>query len=283
MSAYQAKGRNKDGTVAPWKQGDIHYFDTCRARMFITGRAPESALGPNNHPATANYLGDCAGRTLDPQFTLARWQQDLSEKGIDTMPNFIYMSLPVNHTLGTNLGSPTPASMVADNDYAIGLITEALSNSPFWSSTAIMITEDDTQVAGDHVSPLRDYLQVVSPWARPGPNHQWGSMPALLRTIEQLFGVQPVSLYDRLAVPMHGAFLPSLANQPNTDGYAAVAPLVPFALNQPGAVGQAESAAMDWSSYDRIDETLLNAILFADARKTALQLPPGYRPRNLRR
>ena len=68
------------------------------------------------------------------------------------MPNFIYMSLPVNHTIAANLGSPTPASMVADNDYAIGLITEALSKSPFWGSTVIMQTEDDTQVAGDHVS-----------------------------------------------------------------------------------------------------------------------------------
>src|SRR5438067_2629548 len=105
------------------------------------------------------------------------------------MPNFIYMSLPVNHTLGTNLGNPTPQSMVADNDYAIGLIVDALSKSPFWGSTAVMTTEDDTQVAGDHISPLRDYLQVHSPWAKPGANHQWGSMGSLLRTIETICGV----------------------------------------------------------------------------------------------
>lgn len=117
------------------------------------------------------------------------------------MPSLIYMSLPVNHTLGTNLGSPTPASMVADNDYAIGLITQALSNSPFWASTVIMQTEDDTQAAGDHISPLRDYLQVSGPWAKPGANHQWGSMPSLLRTIEQIFKVSPITLFDRLGNP----------------------------------------------------------------------------------
>src|SRR5207245_1722275 len=141
-------------------------FDTCRAREFITGKAPDGPAPDNN-----DYFGDCAGRTLDPQFTLAHWASVLKNTGKDVMPNFIYMSLPDNHTLGTNLGSPTPASMVADNDYALGLLVEALSKSPFWSATVVMQTEDDTQAAGDHVSPLRDYLHVVSPWARPGPSH----------------------------------------------------------------------------------------------------------------
>src|SRR5204862_304804 len=93
------------------------------------------------------------------------WQADYDNgirgtHGGGVMPNFIYMSLPVNHTLGTNLGSPTPASMVADNDYAIGLIVDALSKSPFWESTVVMQAEDDTQLAGDHISPLRTYLEV---------------------------------------------------------------------------------------------------------------------------
>src|SRR3954466_3387839 len=86
--------------------------------------------------------------------------------------------------------------------YAVGHIIDALSHSPFWDSTVVMQTEDDTQAAGDHVSSLRDYLQVSSPWAQPGPNKQWGSMPALLRTIEQIFAVNPVSIYDKLALPM---------------------------------------------------------------------------------
>jgi hypothetical protein len=183
------------------------------------------------------------------------------------------MSLPVNHTLGTNLGSPTPGSMVADNDYAIGLIIEALSNSPFWESTVVMMTEDDTQAAGDHISPLRDYLQVVGPWAKAGPNHQWGSFPSILRTIEQIFGVKPITLFDQQAMPQHGAFLPTLRSKPNLARYKAVKPNVPFALNQPGAPGQAASMAMDWSTYDLIDEVTLNAILYTVMRGWPLQLP----------
>jgi DNA-binding beta-propeller fold protein YncE len=270
MSAYQAKGKNKDGSTAYWKQGDIQYFDTCRANMFITGTAGDSPWADS-----PDQVQDCAGRTLDPQFTLQHWNDVYKRSGgkTDVMPNFMYMSLPVNHTLGTNLGSPTPPSMVADNDYAIGLIIEALSKSPFWESTVVMMTEDDTQAAGDHVSPLRDYLQVVGPWAKPGANHQWGSMGSLLRTIETLFGVPPITLNDRLSVPQHGAFRRSLSEQPDRSPYTAVRPVVPFAVNQLGAPGQQASMAMNWSTYDKIDEATLNAILYALARGTPIQLP----------
>jgi hypothetical protein len=262
MSAYKAPG---------WKDGDISYFDTCRAAQFINGSAPNGPLpdglptGPDVPELGSATLADCQGRTLPPQFNLAHWTDVQRSTGRDVMPSLIYMSLPVNHTAATNLGSPTPASMVADNDYAIGKIVEALSRSPFWASTAVMITEDDTQIAGDHVSSLRDYLQVISPWAQPGPNHQWGSMPSLLRTIETIFGVAPFSLNDRVAIPQHGAFLTDLSKGPNLTPYTAVKPAVPFALNEPGLVGQAESATMDFSQVDRIDERLLNSILYADA------------------
>jgi DNA-binding beta-propeller fold protein YncE len=254
MDAYKAPG---------WKDGDLQYFDTCRAAQFNTGAAPNGPAPDNNE-----YFGDCSGRTLPDAFTLAHWSAVKKSTGKDVMPSFIYMSLPVNHTLGTNLGSPTPASMVADNDHAIGMIIEALSNSPFWESTVVMQTEDDTQAAGDHISPLRDYLEVSGPWARPGANHQWGSMPSLLRTIEQIFGVEPITLYDRLAYPQHGAFRKSLSDKPDTAKYAAIKPLVPYGINQVGAPGQQESMALDWSGVDRIDMAVLNAILYADARGT---------------
>ena len=261
MEPYKAPG---------WKDGDIQYFDTCRAMLFVTGKAPDGPV-PNDAP---DQFADCKGRTLPKQFTLDYWTSVWkANPGHDVMPNFIYMSLPVNHTLGTNLGSPTPMSMVADNDYAIGLITQALSKSPFWESTVVMQTEDDTQAAGDHISPLRDYLSVSGPWASPTANHQWGSMPSLLRTIETLFGVEPIALTDKLAMPQHGAFRKSLKEKPDTRPYTAIKPLVPYALNEPGAVGQAESMTMNWSTYDLIDEQLLNAILYADARHTPLRLP----------
>jgi hypothetical protein len=266
MDAYKAPG---------WKDGDISYSDTCRVLSFRDGQAPDGpspAFGVGSAPAGINS-NDCDGRKLASPFTLKHWAEVYKKTGKDIMPSFIYMSLPQNHTLATTVGNPTPQSMVADNDYAVGLLVDSLSKSPFWSSTAVMQTEDDTQVAGDHISALRDYLQVASPWAKPGPNHQWGSMPALLRTIEQIFGVQPISLFDRLAAPMHEAFLSSVTSKPNLAPYEAVHPGIPFNVNQPGAAGADLSATLDFSTYDRVDEQLLNAILYAAIRHQPLQVP----------
>jgi DNA-binding beta-propeller fold protein YncE len=263
MDAYKAPG---------WKDGDISYSDTCRVLTLRDGQAPDGpspAFGVGGAPAGIN-TNDCDGRKLATPFTLKHWTEVYKKTGRDIMPSFIYMSLPQNHTLATTLGNPTPQSMVADNDYAVGLLIDALSHSPFWASTAVMQTEDDTQVAGDHISALRDYLQVSSPWAKPGPNHQWGSMPALLRTIEQIFGVAPISLFDRLATPMHEAFL-SGRDKPNMAPYTAVRPKVPFNVNQPGATGAALSATLDFSTYDRVDEQLLNEILYAAIRGRPLR------------
>jgi DNA-binding beta-propeller fold protein YncE len=272
LDSYLAKG---------WKDGDIEYADTCRAKEFITGKAPETLVPGSDQmhagspPAGASFYG-CQGRTLAPEFSLAKWEADYQASGRDTMPSFLYMSLPDNHTLATTVGSPTPQSMVADNDYAIGLITDALSHSPFWKNTVIVQTEDDTQAAGDHVSTLRDYMLLASPWAKPGANHQWGSMPALLRTIEQVFGVAPISLFDQLATPMHDAFLPSLSDTPDLKPYDAVKPAVPFALNQSDAPGAALSKRMDcWATYDLCDEQTLNAILYADIKGWPLKISHG--------
>jgi hypothetical protein len=189
------------------------------------------------------------------------------------------MSLPVNHTMAANLGSPTPASMVADNDYAIGQIVDALSRSAFWGSTAVFVTEDDTQAAADHVSALRDYLQVISPWAKPGANHQWGSMPSLLRTIETIFKVPPFTLNDKVALPMHSAFVTNLSDTRDTAPYTAVLPAVPFALNEPSIV-TAElalaSSKLDFSTFDKVDEATLNNILYAIGKGLTLDQAAAF-------
>lgn len=266
MDAYKAPG---------WKDGDISYSDTCRVLTLRDGKAPDGpspAFSVGSAPAGI-ASDDCDGRALATPFTLKHWIDVYNRTGKDIMPSFIYMSLPQNHTLATTVGNPTPQSMVADNDYALGLLVQSLSRSPFWKSTAVIQTEDDTQVAGDHISALRDYLTVASPWAKPGPNHQYGSMPAALRTIEQVFGVKPISLFDRLATPMHEAFVPSLRAKPDLRPYAVVRGAVPFDVNTSSSAGAALSGTLDFSTYDRVDEQLLNAILYADARHTPLVLP----------
>ncbi|HZT66249.1 MAG TPA: beta-propeller fold lactonase family protein [Acidimicrobiales bacterium] len=287
LDSYKVHYAPGSGTGDPWHTGDLQYFDYCRAQLFVTGQTSTGPLGAGQDfgsPPAGFSTKSCGGEKIDPNFSLANWTATYKATGNDVMPSFIYMTLPVNHTVGTNVGSPTPQSMVADNDYALGLIVQALSNSPFWKHTVIVNTEDDTQVAGDHVSALRDYLQVSGPLAKPGPNHQRGSMPALLRTVETIFGVQPMSLFDRLAVPMHQAFLPNVPQNYDSAAYkvptyTAVKPAVPFALVQPDAVGSGVSATMDFRTVDQLslaDEQVLNSILYAYIKGWPLRVPAGY-------
>ena len=99
-------------------------------------------------------------------------------------------------------------------------------------------------------------------------------MPSLLRTIELLFKVQPITLLDRLAYPQHGAFLTSLSDKPDLSPYNVIDPVVPYGINRVGAPGQKLSMSMDWSKVDLINEQLLNAILYADMRGTPFVWPP---------
>jgi len=75
---------------------------------------------------------------------LKGWVAD-KEQGKDTMPNFVMLRLPNDHTAGTRPGGPTPKSSVADNDLAVGRAVEAIAHSPFWDDTAFFILEDDAQ------------------------------------------------------------------------------------------------------------------------------------------
>ncbi|HEY3452211.1 MAG TPA: bifunctional YncE family protein/alkaline phosphatase family protein [Myxococcales bacterium] len=87
---------------------------------------------------------------------------------LPTLPDFVFIALPNDHTVGLAAGAPTPESMINDNDYATGLIVDGLSHSKYWSSTAIFIVEDDSQNGADHVDYHRSIAVVASPWAKRG-------------------------------------------------------------------------------------------------------------------
>src|SRR6185295_8180721 len=82
------------------------------------------------------------------------------------LPNLIYLTLPCDHTTGTDPGYPTPKASVADNDLALGQIIEAVSKSKFWPETCIFVVEDDPQFGFDHVDGHRTVAQVISPYTR---------------------------------------------------------------------------------------------------------------------
>ena len=100
-------------------------------------------------------------------------------------------------------GEPTPQFYVADNDYALGLLVEAVSNSPYWKDTCIAVVEDDAQDGPDHVDAHRSVALLISAYNRPGALvHEFHNTVSLIRTIELLLGMEPMNQLDATATPI---------------------------------------------------------------------------------
>jgi hypothetical protein len=202
---------------------------------------------------------------------LAVWEKDRAA-GHDTMPNFIQLRLPNDHTAGTRPGSPTPEASVADNDLAIGRAVEAISHSPFWDDTAFFILEDDAQAGADHVDAHRSLAIVVSkyaPHAGSGKaafiDSRFYSTVSVLRTMESLLGVPPMNNNDAFA-PLISTLFTGPGDQPSftADPSNRVNGLI-YTANKTNAPGAAASMKMDFTHADRADSDKLNLILWQDA------------------
>ncbi|MGY4386193.1 YVTN family beta-propeller protein [Pedobacter sp. UYP24] len=133
--------------------------------------------------------------------------KDYEKQPGDALPQLMVMALSADHTAGTRPGLPTPNSMVADNDLAVGKIVEAVTKSRFWKNTVIFITEDDSQAGWDHVSAYRTTGFVISPYSvfqhKISTNYNQVSM---VRSIEQILGIPPMNIMDATALPMFNCF-----------------------------------------------------------------------------
>ncbi len=175
-----------------------------------------------------------------------------------TLPQFEYIWLPNDHTYGSRPGKLTPVALVAQNDYAVGSLVEKISHSTVWKSSAIFIIEDDSQDGADHVSDQRTTLYLASPYARGGVIHDHYATTSVLRTIELILGMPPLSAYDAMAVPMYDAFTSTLRPQ----SYQAVLPQVDMTAKNPkSAFGAKVSAELDFSRPDAAPAGILLEIL----------------------
>lgn len=189
------------------------------------------------------------------------------------MPRLILMRLGNDHTSGATAGKIAPLSAAADNDYAVGLLVEGVSKSRFWASTAIFILEDDAQNGPDHVDSHRSPAFVISPWVkRHAVDSSMYNTTSMLRTMELLLGLKPMTHFDAGARPMTAAF----QSQPNPAPYAAEKPRISLEEKNPDATAAAARAArMDFEEADENDDDELNDILWRAIRKDAP--PPPMR------
>jgi len=185
----------------------------------------------------------------------------------DQLPQLMILALPADHTAGMREGFPTPRAMVADNDLALGRIIEALSKSRFWDSTAVFVTEDDSQSGWDHVSAYRTTGFVISPYSRLQRTvHTNYNQTCIVRTIEQILGIPPMNVMDATALPMFDCF----SEKPNRIPYTFVKNKIPLdEMNKSATAltGKAKkyallSASPQFDHIDSGDDDLLNRILW---------------------
>ena len=208
----------------------------------------------------------------------AGWLRD-REAGRDTMPNFVMLRFPNDHTAGTTPGGPSPKSSLADNDLAIGRAVELVSHSPFWEDTAFFILEDDAQNGADHVDAHRSLALVVSKYAPHGTGNiafvdsRFYSTVSMVRRMEAVLGLPPMNNNDAFSSLMapefagpgdQAAFVADVSNRENGLIYQAN----PAAKDARSALAREDasaSAKMDFRHADRADAQRLNLILWRDA------------------
>jgi hypothetical protein len=181
------------------------------------------------------------------------------EKGGE-LPALEIVYLPNDHTSGTVPGMRTPKAMAAENDLALGRLVEAVTGSRFFPETAIFVLEDDAQNGPDHVDCHRSPVLVISPYTPRGRvDSRMYSTASVLRTIETILGLEPLSQYDSAARPLAFEF----TGRADLSPFAALPARVPLDTVNPGKPRAEEDARkLDFSRPDAVPERALNDDLY---------------------
>jgi hypothetical protein len=191
-----------------------------------------------------------------------------------TMPQFMIVRLPNDHTSGASAGAPSPKAAFADNDLALGRMVEALSATPFWSSTAMFVVEDDAQNGPDHVDSHRSPFLVISPWAKSGVIHRFTNTTDAIRTMEELLGLESLSQFDYFGRPLRDIW----RETPDTSRYVALTPKQSLKDVNPRRTAAAEmSKSLSFETEDSQDEAIFNRALWMTLKGDRVPMPAPRR------
>ncbi len=193
------------------------------------------------------------------------------------LPQFVLLYLPDDHTGGTRPDHARPAANVADNDLALGRVVDAVSHSPYWDDTAILVLEDDAQDGADHVDAHRSIAFAISKYspgsaAQPYVEHRFYTTVNMIHTMEGLLGLPPMNQNDAYAPVMEQMFS-GAGEQPayKADKRNLNNGLI-YERNRAQAPGAKLSMKMDFSRPDAADAAKLNQVLWQD-RKGSKPMP----------
>ncbi|CCW34565.1 Phosphoesterase family protein [Chthonomonas calidirosea] len=277
VAGLQPPGHDLAGkTDADYRRFDLDYPDS---------DAPEIWYN-RTHDPNCLYPERAYGKYSMPS-RIAEWKREFHQMLAKdptgkAVPAFMTIRLMMDHTAGLRSGAHSPASDVADNDYAVGELVETISHSPIWQSSAIFIIEDDAQDGPDHVDAHRSPCLVISPWIKAhSVDHRFYNTDSVLRTIELLLGLQPMSEYDALANPILDWDTAPHNNAPYT---ALLPPKRIIAEHnpsksalKPGSVLYrlvAEADHLDLSHADAAPVQQLNKMIWVSVRGLKSPMPP---------
>jgi YVTN family beta-propeller protein len=257
-----------------WDDAAAHHVTLRDYGEFVTSLGEDDPDDADRRAPVSTLERTLATR-YDPRFAgfdlhirdvdrITEWKREFDAfERTNRLPQLEIVRLGRDHTAGTKAKENTPQAMVADNDRAVGLLVDTVSHSRDWASTAIFILEDDAQNGPDHVDEQRSTFYLVSPYARGGVQHEHYTTSSILRTMELLLGMPPMTPYDAGARPLAAAF----TTTPDLRPYDALAAQTDLdATNVRTAYRATDSGRLDFAHADQVPDGVLNDILWHATR-----------------
>lgn len=214
--------------------------------------------------------------TIKDQVRVEAWEHDFdSLLVINQVPKFNTIRISNDHTSGQKKGAYTPLAAVADNDLAVGRFLEHLSQSPIWKESVVFILEDDAQNGPDHIDAHRSPVFVAGPFVkRDTVIHDMYSTSGVLRTIELILGLPPMSQYDAAAEPLYKCF----TDKPNDAPYNCLPANIN--LDQRNVADNASSrlsGTFNFAHEDAVPDLKLNEVVWKAVKGEGSEMPAPKR------
>nr|WP_229249346.1 bifunctional YncE family protein/alkaline phosphatase family protein [Dyadobacter sandarakinus] len=234
------------------------------------GKPNIKALEGKYCPAFEGY--DLSYMDIDRE---AAWEKDFDELlAAGKLPKLNTVRFGNDHTSGASVGKPTPFAAVADNDLAVGRFVEHLSKSKVWNESVVFILEDDAQNGPDHVDAHRSIAFVAGGFVKRGfVDHTMYSTSGMLRTMELILGLKPMSQYDAAATPMWRCFNHKPDPAPFISRKAGVDLTQNVAIN----ANSRRSDQFDLTVPDAIDDLIFSEIVWQTVRGEQSVMPAPRR------
>jgi YVTN family beta-propeller protein len=269
-TSYGSRGGNYDfeGTRPAAYPRDGFIWDYCKRAgvsyrtygEFVTDGATGKA---SLKSLQGHYCKHSPGFDLDVKDVKREevWAHDFdSLLAINKVPQFNSVRISNDHTSGQHKGAISPTAAVADNDLAVGQFIEHLSKSPIWKESVVFVLEDDAQNGPDHIDAHRSPVYLAGPYVkRDAVIHDMYSTSGVLRTIELILGLPPMSQYDAAARPLFDCF----TSKPNFSPYITKPALVDLEQrNVADNESSRRSQFFDLAKEDKVPDLELNEVIW---------------------